>query len=238
MLSVDARLINGVAYVSVRQLFNALGGFYVNYSSQTRTLNIRGKGLDMDIVDGSNVIWANGRTLFSLTPSTIMSNGAMYAPVTSIAKALSLTVKEAYSQGRVTLSGTVRAIVHSSQFYREDEVYWLSRIISSESKGEPLLGQIAVGNVVLNRVKSNAYPNTIWGVIFDRKYGVQFSPVINGTIYDTPSAASVVAAKICLEGFGLSRDAQFFLHPRLATSSWIPKNRPYLFTIGNHDFYS
>ena len=57
--------------------------------------------------------------------------------------------------------------------YNEDDVYWLSRIISAESRGEPLEGQIAVGNVVLNRVRSSAYPNTIYGVIFDRKHGTR-----------------------------------------------------------------
>ncbi len=237
-LSADTRLINGVAYVAVRAFIGELGGMSVSYKSATRTLHVRGTGLDMEIIDGSNIIYVNGRTLFSITPNVLMSNGAMYAPLSSVAKALSLTPNENSSARTVTLWGTVKPIVSGSLFYREDEVYWLSRIISSESKGEPLIGQIAVGNVVLNRVKSKDYPNSIWGVIFDRKYGVQFSPVLNGTIYDTPSPASVTAAKICLEGYQIAGEGLFFLAPQLATSSWIPRNRPYLFTVGNHDFYS
>ena len=100
------------------------------------------------------------------------------------------------------------------------------------------LGQIAVGSVVMNRVKSSLYPNTIWGVIFDRKYGVQFSPIIDGAIYQTPTASAVAAAKICLEGFDVNSSALFFLYPRHSTSSWIPNNRTYIFSIGKHDFYA
>ena len=98
-------------------------------------------------------------------------------------------------------------------------------------------GKIAVGNVVLNRVRSSAYPNTIYGVIFDKRYGIQFAPVANGTIYNSPTAESIIAAKICLEGYSISDRILFFMNPRIATNNWISKNRPYAFSIGNHDFY-
>ena len=98
-------------------------------------------------------------------------------------------------------------------------------------------GQIAVGNVVGNRVASKEFPNSIYGVIFDRKHGTQFSPVASGTIYKTPAASSVIAAKICLEGYSVSKQALYFFNPKLATSFWISKNCTYLFTIGTHRFY-
>lgn len=232
----DARMINGVPYVAVRGFFEELTDMTVTYYSQNKTLNVRGAGFEMDVIDGGNVIYANGRTLFSMTPSALMTDGRMYAPLSLIAKAVGMSYS--YSGGGVSLYGAVKPITHASSFYREDEVYWLSRIISAESRGEPLLGQIAVGCVVLNRVKSPLYPNTIWSVIFDKKYGVQFSPVLDGSIYANPSAPSVVAAKICLEGFRVNESALFFLYPRYSTSSWIPNNRPYLFSIGKHDFYA
>ena len=116
-------------------------------------------------------------------------------------------------------------------------MYWLSRIISAEAKGESFLGQMAVGNVVLNRVAHPSYPNTIYGVIFDRKHGTQFSPVSYGTIYQAPTESAVIAAKICLEGYTLSDEILFFYNPRIASTNWIAQNRPYAFTIGNHRFY-
>ncbi len=233
--SIDARMINGEAYIAVRQLSELLG-YRVTYKSAERTLNVRGAGLDIDVIDGSNVVWANGRVLFSMNPSVIMTNGRMYAPLASLTKAFGLGFS--FDNGSVALSGIPTPIKSGSAFYAEDAVYWLSRIISAESRGESLLGQIAVGSVVMNRVASREYPNTIWGVIFDRKWGVQFSPIIDGSIYNTPVSTSVVAAKICLEGFNVNRNALFFLYPRASTSSWIPNSREYLFSIGKHDFYA
>ena len=237
-LSVDTRMINGTVYVALRAFINATTDMTVTYHSSKSTLNIKGKNFEMDVIDGSNVIYANGRTLFSMTPSVILTNGRMYAPLHNIAKALGLSYKWDSFNYKATLTGSITPITHASSYYAEDAVYWLSRIISAESRGESLLGQIAVGSVVMNRVKSSLYPNTIWGVIFDRKYGVQFSPILDGSIYASPTASSVVAAKICLEGFNVNTEALFFLYPRYSTSSWIPNNREYLFSIGKHDFYA
>ncbi len=234
-LYTDARRINGTTYVALRSFINELTSMNVSYYSARRTMEISGEGLSMSATDGSNIVYANGRVLYSLSPNVIMNNGRMYTPLSVLAKALGLTYSDASS--RAYLSGMVRPLTSGSVFYDTDAVYWLSRIISAESRGEPLLGQIAVGNVVLNRVRSPLYPNTIWGVIFDKKYGVQFSPILNGTIYNAPSASAIEAAKICLEGYSITTRALFFLQPRLSTSSWIPKSREYIFSIGNHDFY-
>ena len=164
--------------------------------------------------------------------------GELYIPIEPMVKALNCHIGRDAGGAYVVRSGDTRLLKSADRFYREDEVYWLSRIISAESRGESLLGQISVGSVVMNRVKSSLYPNTIWSVIFDKKYGVQFSPILDGSIYAEPASASVVAAKISLEGFRISSDALFFLYPRYSTSSWIPNNRTYLFSIGKHDFYA
>jgi N-acetylmuramoyl-L-alanine amidase len=91
--------------------------------------------------------------------------------------------------------------------------------------------------VVLNRVRSTSYPNTVYGVIFDRKYGTQFSPVSFGTIYQKPTESAVLAAKICLEGYSVTDTALFFVNPRIATNNWIQRTRQFERRIGNHDFY-
>ena len=87
---------------------------------------------------------------------------------------------------------------------------------------------------MLNRVKSKDFPNTIYGVIFDRKYGVQFTPVLNGTIYNTPGYNEKLAAKICLEGVIYPATS---LTPSKSTSLWIVNTRKYAFTVGGHDFF-
>ena len=235
VLSVKGVIINGITYIPFRAAASAISGSSYSYDSQTKTSTMRAPGLEIVAGDGCYVTYANGRALFNTSPNVIMSDGRLYIPVTTFAKAVGMTISS--GDGFIKLSGAFRPLTHADKFYRSDEVFWLARIIHAESRGESLLGQIAVGNVVLNRVRSAYYPNTIYGVIFDRKYGVQFSPVLDGTIYNTPGYSATLAAKIALEGYDVSGGAFFFLNTALATSSWIPKNRAYAFTIGNHDFY-
>lgn len=234
-LSVKGFTMNKVDYIPFRASANALGLSY-SYNSSSRSSMMYGGGLVMSATEGCYSVYSNDRPLFASSPVVIMSDGRMYVPHNSFAKSVGFSVSK--GANGVNLQGSFKPLLPSSKFYREDEVLWLARIIHAESSGEPLLGKIAVGNVVLNRVKSPSYPNTIYGVIFDRKYGVQFSPILNGSIYNTPSYESTLAAKICLEGFDISEGALFFLHPEISTSSWIPKNREYLFSVSDHDFYS
>lgn len=234
-VSIKGFVANGVSYIPFRAATAAISGSSYKYNSSTKTAVMTASGLEISASDGCYVTYANGRALFNTTPCVIMSDGRLYIPANVFAKAIGMSVNT--SQGSVNITGSYKPLLSADKFYRSDEVFWLARIIHAESKGEPLIGQIAVGNVVLNRVRSAYYPNTIYGVIFDRKYGVQFSPVLDGTIYNTPGYSATLAAKICLEGYDLSNGAFFFLAPELATSSWIPKNRKYAFTIANHDFY-
>ena len=121
---------------------------------------------------------------------------------------------------------------------RSEDLYWLSRIIHSEAQGESYKGKVAVGNVIMNRVDSELFPNTIKGVIFDKQDGyTQFSPVIDGTIYNSPDAESIRAAKEILGGSKPVGDALYFLNPRKSTNFWIVNNSAYVAIIGLHDFY-
>ena len=234
-LSVSGFVFNGVYYIPFRAAAGMINGSSYSYDSANRISTMRAPGLEIVAGDGCFVTYANGRALFNTVPNVIMSDGRLYIPANVFAKAVGMNLN--IGNGKVTVSGSYSPILRAEQYYREDEVFWLARIIHAESRGESLLGQIAVGNVVLNRVKSAYYPNTIYSVIFDRKYGVQFSPILDGSIYNTPSYNATLAAKICLEGYDITGGAFFFLEPRLATSSWIPRTREYAFTIGNHDFY-
>ena len=119
----------------------------------------------------------------------------------------------------------------------EDDVYWLSRIVHAEAQGEAYNGKLAVANTILNRVKSSQFPNTVRGVIFDTKHGVQYTPTANGAIYNTPNADSVRAAREALSGKSVVGSALYFCNPKTSANNWIMKNRPYYTTIGNHAFY-
>ena len=236
--SISGELIDSVTYIPLRRFCDAMGGATIEWDARTSTATVTesSRGLHMIVKQGAKYIVANGRYFYA--PTGIRNvGGSLYVPIRPLAKAYSLEVTWSDTTRSVALKSTGKKLVSGDSFYAEDEVYWLSRIIHAESGAEPFDGKIAVGNVVLNRVESKQYPNTIYGVIFDRRYGTQFSPVSYGTIYNTPSAESIIAAKICLEGYTLSEDILFFMNPRLATTNWIAQNRPYAFTIGRHDFY-
>lgn len=124
-----------------------------------------------------------------------------------------------------------------STSYSDDDLYWLSRIIYAEARGESYAGKVAVGNTVLNRVKSSEFPNTVKGVVFDRKYGVQYTPAANGAIYNTPDTASIEAAKDALNGVSYAGESLYFYNHKTAPNAWASKNRPYYARIGNHTFH-
>lgn len=119
----------------------------------------------------------------------------------------------------------------------EDELYWLSKIVHAESCGESYEGKLAVANCVLNRVKSDEYPDSIKEVIFDTKYGVQYQPTLNGSIHQTPDDNCTSAAKDALGGNNPIGDCLFFFNPATANNFWISQNREFYTAIGNHHFY-
>lgn len=119
-----------------------------------------------------------------------------------------------------------------------EDLYWLSRIINAEAGGESYQGKVAVGNVVLNRVQSKNFPNTVKGVIFEYHNSIpQFSPVADGSLYKTPSQESIKAAKDALNGAKPVGNATYFFNPSKAAGSWIVRSKTYVTRIGQHVFY-
>ena len=226
-------LVDGEVYVHTYLFIRNFSS--ATYTQKGNTLTVSASGLTVVAVAGQPYILANDRVVYT-GKNAMFIDGALCVPLRALAKAMGLSMTQ-NGNTLTSLTGQYRPLLHADRFYREDEVYWLSKIISAESKGEPLLGQIAVGNVILNRVKSPAFPNTIYSVIFDKKYGVQFTPTQNGTIYQKPYDISVVAAKICLEGYDMG-NILYFYHPAYpGQTNWISNNRRYAFTINGHQFY-
>lgn len=108
----------------------------------------------------------------------------------------------------------------------------LSRLIFGEARGEPYVGQVAVGAVVLNRVKSSSFPNTIAGVIYQNG---AFDVVSDGQINLVQNSTAKKAAQDALNGWDPSYGAIYYFNPDTATSKWI-WSRPMTVTIGKHRF--
>jgi len=108
----------------------------------------------------------------------------------------------------------------------------LARLIYGEARGEPYTGQVAVGAVVLNRVRSSKFPNTIAGVIYQRG---AFDVVSDGQINMTPNSTAIKAAKDAINGWDPSYGSIYYFNPSTATNKWI-WSRPHTVTIGKHRF--
>ncbi len=116
--------------------------------------------------------------------------------------------------------------------YSSSDVKLLARLIYAEARGESYTGQVAVGAVVLNRVRSSSFPNTISGVIY-QPYA--FTCVNDGQINLTPNQTAYSAARDAMNGWDPSYGSLYYYNPKVATSSWI-FTRPTVVTIGRHVF--
>ena len=108
----------------------------------------------------------------------------------------------------------------------------LARLISAEARGEPYEGQVAVGAVVLNRVKHPSFPNTISGVIYQHE---AFTCIYDGQFEQPVAESAYRAARDAMNGWDPSYGAIYYFNPSTATSAWI-WSRPLIVTIGNHRF--
>ena len=119
-----------------------------------------------------------------------------------------------------------------SSSQNNSDVYLLAKCIHAEARGEPYVGQVAIGAVILNRVASSKFPNTISGVIY-QPYA--FTAVNDGQINLEPNQSAYNAARDALNGWDPTYGALYYYNPKTATSSWI-WSRTVLVTIGNHKF--
>lgn len=120
----------------------------------------------------------------------------------------------------------------SASTYQESEVRILARLVSGEARGEPYIGQVAVAAVVLNRVRSSSFPNTIAGVIYQAG---AFDAVADGQINLTPDEDSLRAARDALAGWDPTGGCLYYYNPVTATNSWI-WTRSVQLAIGKHNF--
>ena len=120
----------------------------------------------------------------------------------------------------------------SSSNSNSNNVTLLSKLIYGEARGEPYTGQVAVGAVVMNRVKSNLFPNTIAGVIYQSG---AFDAVSDGQINKTPDSTARKAAQDAINGWDPSYGAIYYFNPSTATNKWI-WSRPLTIVIGKHRF--
>lgn len=121
---------------------------------------------------------------------------------------------------------------HASSGVSNADLTLLARVVHGEARGEPYTGKVAVAAVVLNRVDSASFPNTIAGVVYQRN---AFTAVLDGQINLSPNDEAYRAARDALNGWDPTGGALYYYNPAIATSSWI-YSRKVVTTIGKHRF--
>ena len=243
-LRLDGRVIdseslayeeNGEVYIPARELCERLGA-KVSWSRDEKQATVTLPGLELTAKPGDRYIVANGRYLFCPDGVKLKRNRLM-APASALAKAFGAGLDYDAATRVLSLTSGGLVIESAETYFDKDDLYWLSRIIEAESGVEPLDGKIAVGNVVLNRRDRDEFPDTVKGVIFDRRCGIQFSPAYSGSIYNTPRKESVIAAKLCLDGANVAGESLYFTPIRRAQTCWAARNRPVFGQIGKQMFF-
>lgn len=143
-----------------------------------------------------------------------------------------LTVDGIAGPATLKAMGIFTSSSSSSSSSNSSNVNLLARLIYGEARGESYTGQVAVGAVVMNRVKSSSFPNTISGVIYQSG---AFDAVRDGQINLTPNSTAKKAAQDAINGWDPSYGAIYYFNPATATNKWI-WSRPMTVTIGKHRF--
>lgn len=225
--TADVVPMEDVPYLSAAQV---LGAFFpeATLSFQDGVFTATGENLQFHATVGKAYFSVNQQYYY--VPTLVVEQaGALFLPAETLAQSLGCSLTQE-GEGTLTLQKTGE--LPTPPTYPEEDLYWLSRAIYSESGNQPMAGRIAVGTVILNRVEDPTFPDTIKEVIFAPR---QFSPVANGTIYLTPDEDSVIAAKLCLDG---AREAEECLYFNVTSMvSWADRSRTYVCTIGDHNFY-
>lgn len=229
-LQTESIARNGMTYTPLAPLLDAIGGWNTTWNGTGRYTLTDTDLFTLRTPIGEDFVFVDN-FLFGLNGEVFIENGRTYVPLRALANLFGASVH--FNSWDSPILVTTAAPTP----YTDEDLYWLSRVISAESQGESLYGQIAVGNVVLNRVASANFPNTIKSVVFDTNYAVQFEPTANGTIYHDPTAKSILAAHLVLSGTKAAGDCLYFFNPSLSAGKWIRENRTYFTTIGCHRFY-
>lgn len=204
------------------------------WDAGTRTATVHNDKLVLKATVGNLYLTVNNRYFYA--PEGIqIENGQVMVPLSALVKAFDGSLTWNGSTGITAVTRGSGAAKFGEQYYNADDLFWLSRVIYTESGNQPLEGKMAVGNVVMNRVKHPSFPGTIEGVLAQKN---QFTTYWSGHIArSSPNAESVIAAKLVLDG-GVVEEVKNALYFDSAASSWASRNRTCVAVIGGHRFYA
>lgn len=190
---------DGRTFVSVRFVAEALGA-KVEWVDEKKKVVIKDDYNYIELFIGSNECYINSvKQVMDASPE--ISNGRTMVPLRFVSETLNCSVDWNQSTYTVLIDKEGIKIPEECMYdrqYTDEDLMWLARIVTVEARGMSIEGKVAVANVVLNRVKSPSFPNTVYDVIFQRG---QFPPAYKSGFRElVPPDECIVAAKMALEG--------------------------------------
>ena len=226
--------VKSVLYVALKPTVRELAPeAEYHWDSKTKTATVTTSNLTLSAKAGNLYAVANGRYLY-IQNTVRMEGDQVYIPLKVLTQAFDAKQSYDAKTDTVQVERGSGAILSGDQFYNKDKLFWLSRVIYAESGNQSLKGKVAVGNVVMNRVKSKKFPNSIVGVLSQKN---QFSTYQGGALANRkPNQSSVIAAKLVLDG-GVVAETKGALYFDSLVNSWSSRNRTFLCKLGGHNFY-
>lgn len=225
---------NNTTFVPLRTISEAVGA-KVLWDGKTKCANVTKGELKIKFNDASDTV-SVGKTVLPCVLQ--IYNGTLYIPVRTFTDIFGYKVNydNYYYQVNITAENVTVPADKTVVSYTPDDMLWLGKIVRAESGGESFASQLAVANVILNRVNHYSFPNTILEVIFDKRHGIQFSPAYNGKIYNVPTNTNIAAAKCAMYGANNIGNSLYFNLAR-HKNSWVAQNRQLFAVIGKQAFY-
>lgn len=239
-------LLSARAYVSGQAVFLppeavcAAARLSMSWSEDNGTLTLSVPGAVLTGHKGDGYFEADGRYIYA-PDGWLVKGDVLYLPSDAVERLFGVKINVSEKRDRLELSTDKLAVISGGANYYElnydaELLYWLPQIINAEAKFEPLAGQIGVGNVVMNRLRSPDFPDTIFEVIYDTEHTVQFEPISTGGIFQEPTEQATIAAYLCLEGYSTVGGSLYFVNPEFG-SGWFDSSLELVETIGHHNFY-
>lgn len=224
-MDITAYLFDGVSYFPFEETVKA---FYPDsqVSCEDGVYVAKGENFTMTVEKGKRYVEINDRYLYVASGfKTRETDGMVMVPARILGQALGIGVDW---KKMVLFTSGGEPLAAADKPYTDSDLDLISRVITHESGNQPLEGKMAVGNVILNRVNSSLFPNTVYEVIFQKN---QFTDATNAIA----NAESIIAAKLVLEGANVVPDAYYF--NGVGKACWASRNKALLYTIGGHAFY-
>ena len=213
-------------YVPVRAISEALGAT-VSWNDETKTAVVT-KGeeeISFSIYDEEN--------------TAVIYLDTAFIPVRAVSEKLGchVTWNDYYYQVWISAPEVTVPEEYIDTTYYNDEILIVAQVLHCECRYSSFDGKIAVANIITNRVASPLFPDNVFEVIYDRRYGsVQFTIAYNGKLENTPTGECILAAKCALNGTVVAKDCLFYQTEKL-TGSWMDKNREVAMCVGGNKFF-